>query len=977
MVHFSNRSLTLICILISSISLTSFNHTKAPNKVIAAQPIAIPPPPAARADRYGIYNWNVNDAAFPDDGTSDRLNWAANKVAEMGTRTIRVALTARDIYKVNPPGNPDIVQIALSPAYDKLFRDPRFQTIMLTVYTRGDMVSNWADGFTQHEYNAERDEIKRLGEHLLENPAFGNKKFIILNWEGDNAIYYHSNKRNVWDYFTNWIRARAEGVKLARQSSPSGSTRLFSGLEYNSVVGPKGGQPCGTPVADPIKNDPLANRCVIDYVAPQVDVDYYSYSAWSSTDVKLNFPDASLKQGLKTDLEFALGKVRAKRHEVTANNFIVGEFGFDRTRYGECNAANHINEMFDVFEGPDAFQVSYVIFWQVIDNAPAYGGFQGGNFGLFRVRDGKMNISLLGDTFQKRMSGQQVSIYSGCPRIRRPPPIEGVLNQEGRPDFRLNPDTIASVYVPNSSQNPGGSFSANGNKVHFDQNSGYFQLPRDNDSWWYESASQVNFSLPPKRRPGDAHVYVTDSRGYESNGQGITLTCADCPQIRASCGLLNATHQTLRFVPENAVTINGSLFSPTGNRVVIEQRETSSISKQWTLTSASLLTESTTQIIATLPDDLIPDRDMLIYVVDSQGRESNDVSTYLAQPCRDCEPRLRPCQSLVSESGGDFTAGTSATLFGDFGLPGNKVVFEQVDQQNRVYQYTLTRGAPGWTETDVTIRFKLPENLFAGRLLYYVINPEGLESRAHEITIAPSVVSTVSAANFRGPSLAAESIVAAFGTAMATVTEHANSTPLPTDLAGTRVIIEDGSGTEYNAPLFFVSPNQINFHVPPGTPNGAATVKITSGFGSTSTGVIQIVKVAPGLFSQNATGKGVAAAVLLRVKADGRQIYEPVSVLDQATNLYVPIPIDLGPAEEQVFLVLFGTGFRARSSLSAVNLTVGNAPAEVTYAGPQNLYVGLDQINLRLSRNLAGRGDVDISVNIDGQAANIVGLKFK
>ena len=114
----------------------------------------------------------------------------------------------------------------------------------------------------------------------------------------------------------------------------------------------------------------------------------------------------------------------------------------------------------------------------------------------------------------------------------------------------------------------------------------------------------------------------------------------------------------------------------------------------------------------------------------------------------------------------------------------------------------------------------------------------------------------------------------------------------------------------------------------------------------------------------------------LRVKADGSLVYEPITVFDQTLNQYVPVSIDLGPPEEQVFLILFGTGIRARSSLTAVNLTVGGEIAEVNYAGPQNTFVGLDQINGRLSRNLAGRGEVDVDLSVDRKAANVVRVKI-
>src|SRR5262249_2879579 len=156
------------------------------------------------------------------------------------------------------------------------------QTYLLTAYPRGSSDGNWSDGYTQAEYDAERDEIKRLGEYLLSNSSLANKTFIIFNWEGDNAIYYSANKQSSWDGFTRWIRARAEGVRLARQNHSSSPVGLFSGLEFSAVRSPLTNRPCGEPVTDPVNTDPLQNRCVIDYVAPQVEVDYYSYSSWQT-----------------------------------------------------------------------------------------------------------------------------------------------------------------------------------------------------------------------------------------------------------------------------------------------------------------------------------------------------------------------------------------------------------------------------------------------------------------------------------------------------------------------------------------------------------------------------------------------------------------------------------------------------------------------------------------------------------------------
>jgi len=238
-------------------------------------------------------------------------------------------------------------------------------------------------------------------------------------------------------------------------------------------------------------------------------------------------------------------------------------------------------------------------------------------------------------------------------------------------------------------------------------------------------------------------------------------------------------------------------------------------------------------------------------------------------------------------------------------------------------------------------------------------------------------VACVSAASYSASEIATEAIVAAFGSSLATATHAASANPLPTTLAGTTVRVKDSIGAERLAPLFLVSPAQINFQVPPGTASGTAIVTVTSGDGSVSSGTTQIAAIAPGLFAANANGQGVAAAVVLRVKADGAQNFEPVTRFDPAQNRFVAVPIDLGPPTDQVFLILYGTGIRYRSSMSAVTSKIGGVDAQVLYAGAQGGFVGLDQVNLRVPRSLIGRGEVDITLTIDGKVANTVKAGIK
>jgi len=233
-----------------------------------------------------------------------------------------------------------------------------------------------------------------------------------------------------------------------------------------------------------------------------------------------------------------------------------------------------------------------------------------------------------------------------------------------------------------------------------------------------------------------------------------------------------------------------------------------------------------------------------------------------------------------------------------------------------------------------------------------------------------ATVSSVNAAGFTS-NVAAESIVTAFGSNLATTTAIATLSPLPTTLGGTQVKLLDSSGNEKLAPLFFVSPSQINYQIAPGIMTGDIAVLVISGSGALSIGSMPVESVAPGTFAANGNGQGVAAAVALRIR-NGVQTYEPVSRFDSGQNQYVPVPIDLGPAGDQVYLVLFCTGVRFRSSLSGVSFDVGGIVGAPTYAGAQGELVGVDQVNVPLSRDLIGRGVVNVILTVDGKPSNTV-----
>ncbi len=247
----------------------------------------------------------------------------------------------------------------------------------------------------------------------------------------------------------------------------------------------------------------------------------------------------------------------------------------------------------------------------------------------------------------------------------------------------------------------------------------------------------------------------------------------------------------------------------------------------------------------------------------------------------------------------------------------------------------------------------------------------------------PNVVSVNAASSDPTPKASNSGISSAYGvdlaTAIATASGDADpNTPgiqLPTTLNGTTVKVRDSLNVERNATLFFVSPNQVNYLLPSLMANGNATVTITSGNGAVSTGTLPIATVAPGIFTVNQGGTGLAAAQIQRVRNGNTIAYEDVATGPVASP--VAIPIEWKDPGDQLYLIIYGTGFRQRSDLSTVVVTVKGASQQVVYTAGHADYAGLDQINVLLDKALAGSGEVNVTLTVDGVAANTVKINFK
>jgi uncharacterized protein (TIGR03437 family) len=221
--------------------------------------------------------------------------------------------------------------------------------------------------------------------------------------------------------------------------------------------------------------------------------------------------------------------------------------------------------------------------------------------------------------------------------------------------------------------------------------------------------------------------------------------------------------------------------------------------------------------------------------------------------------------------------------------------------------------------------------------------------------------------------MAPGSIATAFGPSLATETAQASGA-LPLSLAGAAVSVTDSAGTMRMAPLYYVSPQQVNYVIPSDTAPGLATVSITAKGQVTASGPIQIAPVAPSLFVVNTDY--LAAANVVKVSENGDATFESIYQTDPNGNI-TALPIDLGSETDIVYLTLYGTGIRNNPALSAVTAIIeGLSTATVTYAGPQGTYEGLDQVNVLLPHALASASPRQVGVELTaaGQTSNLVTL---
>jgi uncharacterized protein (TIGR03437 family) len=221
-----------------------------------------------------------------------------------------------------------------------------------------------------------------------------------------------------------------------------------------------------------------------------------------------------------------------------------------------------------------------------------------------------------------------------------------------------------------------------------------------------------------------------------------------------------------------------------------------------------------------------------------------------------------------------------------------------------------------------------------------------LAANTYAQTVTPGGV--VNAADYNSP-VAPGSVIAIFGANLAASTVASSSAPMATTLGGTSVLINGAP-----APLFAVSPGQINAQLPVDTPLGTASL-VVNGSAPVS---FPVAVSAPGIITYG----------------NNRAI-----VINQDYSLNSPDHPALTGAWATVYLTGQGpvnpavrSGMASPSNPVAVptlpvSATIGGKPADVMFAGLTPGGVGLFQVNLRIPSMASGDYPLMITV---GQAVS-------
>jgi uncharacterized protein (TIGR03437 family) len=189
-------------------------------------------------------------------------------------------------------------------------------------------------------------------------------------------------------------------------------------------------------------------------------------------------------------------------------------------------------------------------------------------------------------------------------------------------------------------------------------------------------------------------------------------------------------------------------------------------------------------------------------------------------------------------------------------------------------------------------------------------------------------------------------LMSVFGTGLAPATQAASAVPLPLSLAGVSATVNGVA-----APLYYVSPTQINLQVPYETGAGPAVVGIDNN-GAVASFSFTVAPSAPGIFAAGGNLVPASAAArggVLTMFITGEGAVAPALITGASPSATTPI-----------------AGLPA--PILPITVTVGGIPANILFSGIPPALVGVTQVNFAVPGN-AQTGVQPVVVTSNGVAS--------
>ncbi len=273
-------------------------------------------------------------------------------------------------------------------------------------------------------------------------------------------------------------------------------------------------------------------------------------------------------------------------------------------------------------------------------------------------------------------------------------------------------------------------------------------------------------------------------------------------------------------------------------------------------------------------------------------------------------------------------------------------------------------GSPGLGAGTVSVSLAPPAT---SPLTYPAFALSNTVIPAFNITNEPPSVPlvTVSSASLTG-AISPGSLATIMGSALTTSANSA-SPPVAT-LSNLQVNLIDSSGASHTELLYYAGPTQVNFYVDTTVALGPGVIQVVSNSAVVAAGTVQVNSVAPGLFSAAGSAVGPPSGLLVRISSTATA---PATLAVYNGSQWNPATVSFGASGDLLYLLLYGTGIRNRSSLAAVSALIGSTAVPVILADADPSNPGIDDITIGpLPLSLASAGAAQVQIQVDGASSN-------